>query len=142
MTTRPAVWAKRALQSWLAKLPKPAGVFCGTDWDATFVYDGCEQLGLQVGGEVAVVGVGNEDFFCETFNPPLSSIDTQPARIGYEAAALLLGLLRGRRAPLAPRLIAPLGVAARRSSSVCAVEDAHVATVVKYLRDHVEQPIR
>jgi LacI family transcriptional regulator len=90
---------------------------------------------------VAVVGVGNEDFFCETSNPPLSSIDTQAARIGYEAAALLLSLLRGKRAPHAPRLIEPLGVVIRRSSSVCAVEDAHVATVVKYLRDRAGHPI-
>jgi LacI family transcriptional regulator len=132
---------RRRLQSWLSKLRRPTGIFCGTDWDATFVYEACDQLGVRVGEEIALVGVGNETFYCETFNPPLSSVDVQSARIGYEAADLLMRILKGKPVSSKAKLIEPLGVVARQSSNACAVEDRHVATVMRFIHEHFDAPI-
>jgi LacI family transcriptional regulator len=57
-------------------------------------------------------------------------------RTGYEAAALLERWMAGRRVPPAAHLIAPLGVAARQSTDVLAVDDRAVAQAVQFIREH------
>ena len=44
---------------------------------------------------VAVLGVDNDVTLCELADPPLSSIDQDLERIGYEAASLLDRLMAG-----------------------------------------------
>jgi LacI family transcriptional regulator len=139
---RPGIAERKALQRWLADLPKPVGILCSSDWDAWDLYDACEQLGIRIRDEVGVVGMDNEDIYCQSLNPPLSSVERRPDRVGYEAAALMVKVLRGEGAPSEPILIAPLGVVQRESTDVFAGNDPHVATVARHIRDHAEQPLQ
>lgn len=132
---------RQRLRRWLRKLPKPAGILCGTDWAAGSLYEACEELGLRVGADLAVLGVDNDEFLCETRDPPLSSVDTHPNRVGYEAAAMMAGMLAGRPVSLEPVLIPPVGVVQRQSSNLLAVPDPQVATVLRYIREHAHEPL-
>ena len=64
--------------------------------------DACRRAGLRVPDEVAVIGVDNDSNLCNLCTPPLSSIDVNPSRVGYEAAALLTRLMRGVARPAGP----------------------------------------
>ncbi|MEO8207092.1 MAG: substrate-binding domain-containing protein, partial [Chthoniobacterales bacterium] len=131
----------RTLRKWLAGLPKPVGIYCGLDSDAWEVLSGCNALGLKVGTDVGIVGYGNDEFYCQTRKPYLSSVENRPDRIGYEAAALLLRLMRGAQPPPAPIMIPPEGVIQRESASIFLVEDRHVEMAIQFIREHLHEPI-
>ena len=62
--------------------------------------------------DVAVIGVNNDELVCELCDPPLSSVDVQAERIGWQAAEMLHSLVQGGGAPPATTLVPPLGVVA------------------------------
>jgi LacI family transcriptional regulator len=85
--------------------------------------------------EVAVVGVDNEEIFCELCNPALSSVAPDAERIGYQAAELLDQLMSGQ-APLSQRiLIDPLHIVTRRSSDTLAIKDRTVAAALRFISE-------
>jgi LacI family transcriptional regulator len=57
-------------------------------------------------------------------------------RIGYVAAELLAGLMKGKKVRPAVQFVDPVGVIARRSTEASTVEDEDVAAAVKFIRDH------
>jgi len=126
---------------WIKSLPKTAGVMACNDVRGLHVLDACQRSGCKVPDEVAVIGVDNDSLLCDLCHPPLSSIVTNPEEIGYEAAAVLDRLMRGERVDFAERLIPPLGVVTRLSTDVLAIDDAHFAAAVRYIRDHACQGI-
>jgi LacI family transcriptional regulator len=138
---RPKLNERRRVQRWLAGLPRPVGVLALTDWCALDLYDACARLGLRVRDEVGIVGVDNDEFVCESCDPSLSSVDNRPERIGYEAAALLMRLLRGGAPPTETVLIPPLGVVARQSTDVFVGGDPHVAAALHFIRDHADRAL-
>lgn len=124
------------LRRWLAELPKPVGIMAAYDSRGQQVLDACRGAGLAVPAEVAVIGVDNDELLCDLATPPLSSVIPNAHRAGYEAAALLDGLMAGRPIGAEARLIAPLGVAPRQSTDVLAVDDRDVARAVQFIREH------
>lgn len=127
----------RAIADWLARLPKPVGVFACYDGRAQQVLEACQLVGLHVPDEVAVLGVDNDDVLCDLCSPPLSSVQPNARRTGYEAAAMLAQLMPGGR-PAAPgtRLIEPVRVIERQSTDVVSVADDRVAAALKFIRHH------
>ena len=136
-------WVKnrRRMSSWLASLKRPLALLCMNDLRAREVVSECGRLGLRVPEDVAVVGVGNGEFFCRMSSPQISSVDTHSQRIGYAAAELLERLLRGCRPPKGPILVPPRGVVERQSSKTFVVADQDVAEALRYIRDHSQEPI-
>jgi LacI family transcriptional regulator len=104
------------LARWLASLPKPVAIMACNDIRGQQVMNACRRLELLVPEEVAVIGVDNDEIFCELSEPPLTSVALDTSRIGYEAAALLERMMAGEKPPSHPVLIPPLGVVVRRSS--------------------------
>lgn len=124
------------LRRWLEALPKPVGILACYDIRGQQVLDACRSAGLAVPGDVAVIGVDNDELLCDLASPPLSSVVPNTRRAGYEAAALLDRLMSGKRVPPTAHLIAPLGVAARQSTDVLAVDDREIARAVQFIREH------
>lgn len=126
---------------WLAGLPKPVAVFACHDVRGQHVLDACCNVGLLVPDEVAVLGVDNDELLCEMATPPLSSIIPNARRAGYEAARLLDRMMRGEKVAPLETWIEPLGVSLRQSTDVLAVDDAQVARALRFIREHVCEPI-
>jgi LacI family transcriptional regulator len=124
------------LRRWLRELPKPVGIMTCYDIRGLQVLDACRGAGLAVPGEVAVIGVDNDALLCDLASPPMTSVIPNTHRTGYEAAALLDRMMGGKVVKPVAHLIAPLGVAARQSTDVLAVEDRSVAQAVQFIRDH------
>ena len=127
----------RAIARWLKGLPKPVGVFACYDGRALQVLEACQLLGLQVPDQVAVLGVDNDELVCELANPPLSSVQPNARRSGYEAAALLARMMGGEKKAVAPtHQVQPVRVVERQSTDVVAVADVKVAAALKFIRLH------
>jgi LacI family transcriptional regulator len=128
------------LQQWLKTLKPPVGLMAVHDRRATMVLDACGRVGLRVPDDVAVIGADNDEVSCEICHPPLSSIARNDWRLGREVAMLLDRLMSGKRAPKSDVLVPPEGVVRRRSTDVVAIEDPHVAVVVRFIQEHLSQP--
>ena len=120
----------------LKALPKPVGLMACSDYRAQQVIDMCMLHGIVVPDEVAVVGVGNDEVLCELCNPPMTSIDMNAWKMGYNAAALLHGIMQGESPPEDQILVEPKGIVVRQSSAVLAVPNRAVAAAVRFIREH------
>ena len=85
----------RTMTRTIKRLQRPIGVFAVRDRAAIRVYDACRSLGFSIPEEVAILGVDNDELFCNTRTVPLSSILPDHRRIGFLAARELNRLLKG-----------------------------------------------
>jgi LacI family transcriptional regulator len=140
---RPAqTWARAGeLRDWVNGLPKPVGIMGCHDQRAAHVLEACRILKIQVPQEVAVVGVDNNEMICESQYPPLTSIDLNGSRTGYEAAAMLDRLLSGLPLPERHVMIPPKEVVARMSSDILAVENETVVDALRFIQKNFDQMI-
>jgi LacI family transcriptional regulator len=129
------------LSRWLSRLPKPVGLFAAMDVRGRQVLEACLEGEIAVPEEVAVLGVDNDELLCELSEPPLSSVNLDAERGGYEAAALLDRIWQGNAGKREKVLIEPTHVVARRSTDVCAVADRDVAAALKFVRLNATRPI-
>jgi LacI family transcriptional regulator len=126
----------RQLCRWLESQAVPVGVLACDDAHARLVIDACRRVGRRVPEEVAVIGVGNDDLFCEAAVPPLSSIDPGFFQLGTAAAATLDAILRPRRGRAVETRVkvAAIGPVSRRSTDMLAIDDEQVAEAVRIVR--------
>lgn len=125
-----------SIAEWLQSLPRPLAVFACNDVRGRQIIDACGQSELSVPEEVAVIGVDDDEVICELSNPPLSSVQPDTLRLGYEGAALLDAMMNGQAAPEETIFIPPKGISHRLSSEATAVDDRDVATAMQLIRDH------
>lgn len=137
-------WAReqKRLAAWLRGLPRPCGLFASNDARARHVLEAARLAGLRVPEDLAVVGVDDDETLCELSDPPLTSVALNTERLGWEGAALLDRLMRGRRPPASEIVVAPLGVVARKSSDILAMADPHVVAAARWMREHLAEPLR
>ncbi len=135
---QPQNWehTQASLIKWLRALPKPAGVMTAYDSQGVQVLDACRRAGIRVPDDVAVVSVDNDPVLCELASPPLSSLDQNAQKLGYEAAALLDRMMRGGKVPAANYFFEPGEVVVRQSSDVIAVKDAQVSKAIGFIREN------
>jgi LacI family transcriptional regulator len=120
----------------LVRMPQPLGIFAYNDYDAADVIDTCLSSGLSVPDDVAVLGVDNNEMVCSCQTVPISSINHDLERIGYEAAALLDQLMNGKTAPKHYTLIPPRGITVRQSTDTMAVHHPAVRKALLFLREN------
>lgn len=133
--------APNRLPAALKRVPKPLAVMTYLDDVAPAVMSACRAAGLEIPREAAIVGVNNDEIFCELTDVPLSSVDPNAEHVGYEAAALLDRTLKGKRPPKSPILVHPRGVVVRASSDYFALEDPDLARAVEYIQEHACDPM-
>jgi LacI family transcriptional regulator len=127
---------------WLKELPKPIGIMAADDASAHDLAGACLEADIGVPDQVAIIGVNNDDLLCESSWPPLSSIDGDYMRMGYQAAALLDQMMRGQTLGFEQChiMLPPVSAVQRVSTSVLAVSDPHLAKAVRYIREHACDP--
>ena len=126
----------QSVSNWFSEIRKPCGVMACNDVRGQHVLDVCSGLELSVPEEVTVIGVDNEELICRLCSPPLSSVVPNAQSVGFQAAELLTRLMEGEPVCESPRLVAPLGIEARQSTDVVAVDDPLVAAALRYIREN------
>jgi LacI family transcriptional regulator len=134
----PANWERQQhhVAKWVLGLQKPVGVMTCTDQLGFWFLDACKRAGVAVPEEVAVVGCENDESLASMSVPPLSSVEFNAEKTGYEAAAILDRMMAGEAPTLKQTLIPPKGIVARQSSEIVAVEDRDIADALRYIREN------
>jgi LacI family transcriptional regulator len=125
---------RRLVARWLQSLPKPVGLMAANDDRAGQVVEACRLAGVAVPAEVGIIGVDNDEVVCGLADPPLSSVAVNFDRAGYEAAAALDRLMKGKRTVPTRIIVHPTHIVSRRSTDVVAVEDRSVAKALIYIQ--------
>jgi LacI family transcriptional regulator len=136
-------WKRRRkwLVNQLTTLPKPIGIFAASDGLALDLLEGCEDAGIKVPEEVAIVGAGNSLLAVEAMQTPITSVDVNMESIGYEGAKLLDKLMHHKSPPSEPIRVPPLRIIARRSSDSLAVKHPGLARSLRFMQEHYHESI-
>lgn len=130
------------LCAWLRRLPKPAALFAANDTRGREVLDACLVAGIAVPYEALVLGVDNDELICETCIPPLSSIEADTVRAGFEAARLLDLLMRREEKPGRIVRFGPSRLVERDSTADLRVTDKRVIRALEFIRINAGLNIR
>lgn len=131
----------RWLERELVRLPKPLAVFAEYDDRALEILDACENASISVPEEVAILGADNDELRCAFATVPLSSVDIDQIKQGYEAAHLLDRLMRGEAVNTRTILVEPLGVVTRQSTDILAIGHRNVAHALRIIWEHYTEPL-
>ncbi len=130
------------IAQWLQKLPKPLALMAATDEISLQIVEAAKIAGIMIPEEIALLGVDNDESICTTSYPTLSSIDQQPEWAGFEAASLLIKMMKGEVRKKINIVADPLKVVTRNSTDVTAVEDTIVAATVHFINEQSrEKPV-
>jgi len=134
-------WAlsSRELALWLSSLPKPVALL--TWLGAREVIHACQQAGLLVPDEVAILAGIDDELICEVSHLPVSAVHTSYEQIGMEAASLLERLMEGRKCPDKLRLIPPSGITTRQSTNILAVADPKLKASIRFMQENLHRAI-
>jgi LacI family transcriptional regulator len=132
------------MRTWLvAQLRKertPFAILSAHDLLGITVLDACQEAGLDIPREAAVLGIDNEQIICECAPVPLSSVDNNLFEHGYQAARLLDTIIQGAKPSVSPVLIPPRRVVTRASTDTIAASEPQLSHILQYIHEHLEDP--
>lgn len=101
-----------------------------------------ETIGRRVPSKLAMIGYGDDHFYCYSSYPALSSIAHLARAVGHGAAEQLLRQMRGQQVE-GTFSVASGKVMARESSDIIAIDDAAIRDLVGWIRSQSRlDPIR
>lgn len=127
--------------AWLESLQRPAGVLAFNDAVGLKITEAALLAGIEVPGQVSVVGVDDDRVLCDLSDPTLSSIYPGTLQRGLRSARLLDSLIDGADAPDRPLRIKPHRVVQRASSDALAFADEPLRAAMAFLRGRACEPI-
>ncbi len=127
------------LGRWIAALPKPLAVLTWSG--AREIIHSCQLAGMRVPEDVAVLAA-MDNFECQISSIPVSAVELDGERIGYEAARTLNASWQSGQSSESRKLFPPKGIITRQSTDIFAVADPAVATALHYIRTHLDQAIQ
>ena len=125
----------------IARLPHKSAVFAANDSVAQLVLSQCRVAGISVPGDIAFIGVDNDEIICDNTEPPLTSVEPDFYHAGYLAARTVSDMLNGNPSPrylsYGVRRLVP------RESSRFAVKvaDERAQRAIEYIRQNALEPI-
>lgn len=128
-------------REWLAKLPRPLGVFAGDPYPARQLVEICSMESIRIPEDVAILAGDDDELLCNVASPRISSIELASHLIGDHAAKLLQRLMSGGPVPKRTKLIRPLRIRPRESTDVLAIDDPKIADALRFIRDHAREGI-
>ena len=132
----------KTLGKQLRRLPKPIGLVAAGDEVMINVMHACLKEGYRIPDEIALLGIDDIEFVCETAPVPLSGINLNFERMGYEAAAQLDRLMRGQPPTSRPVVVPIHGLTARKSTDLLAFNNDRLVKAMRYIREHSHEPIK
>lgn len=128
------------LDEWIAALPKPAAILAVNDNSALNVLESCHRLRLGVPSQVAILGVDNDELYCSSSKPTLSSIHPNHVELGRRAAAELHRLMSGKHTEKVT-FIPPIRIVERGSTRTIPPSGHLIREGLHYIRNHYHEGI-
>ncbi len=129
------------LLEWLVSLPKPVAIMACDDNYAYHIAEICgqheEHSRLRIPADIALLGVDNDQTICKLSIPNLSSINQNVELGGYQTALLIENMINNPDMEFEDVVVMPTYIATRKSTDHFAVNDPHVATLLRYINTNL-----
>lgn len=122
------------LSKWLYSLPKPIALFACDDNFALQISEICKINGIQIPDEIALLGVDNDQLICNLSDPPISSIELDVEKGGYEAGRLIHQLIKKEKTKPFNIIINATRIELRESTEKYNIKNEYILRVVNYIR--------
>jgi len=138
VTVLPRLGLKEAITA----LPKPCGILGANDDCAIRAFHAATTAGFSIPDEVALAGIDNDEIYCESVSPGLTSVEPDFEGAGYRLAQMLeTEIKRAKRgeAPLQPPPVetyGPLRIVRRGSTAVIPGLSRAVRRALEHIRSH------
>jgi len=124
---------RRSFLRWLEALPRPCGLLLADDGLGGEVYPACAKLNLDIPSDLAILGVDDNERFCDNLRPTLSSILLDFSQAGWLAAELLYRQIHNPTLTPFVLVYDPLGIAPRGSTAMNVCRENPLASKAKEL---------
>ncbi len=126
----------RNLVSWLQNLPKPVAIMACSDEFGIHLIEAAQLAELDVPREVAVLGVDNDEFICDLYRIPMSSIDQSPEEVGFLVAQTIRKFLVAGEEMPSEIVGTNFHIVTRLSTDIFAIEDQQLKIALEYIEAH------
>ncbi len=130
------------LSRWLKSLPKPVALLSCDDNLGNHITEASRQIKIKIPEEIAVLGVDNDEMFCELSDPPLSSIGLDTEKRGYEAAALMHKMITEGTWDHEDIVVRPTQVVSRVSTDIFASADKYIVDALRYIHENLDKNLK
>ncbi len=120
-------------------LELPVGIMASSDRVGFAVLEACRKMGLRSPEDVALIGVDNDEMYCNLAYSTMTSIDPRARKVGFGAAAMLDKLMSGEQLEREHILIPPGRIVFRNSTDMTRSEYPEVARALRYIRNHANE---
>lgn len=127
---------------WLLSLPKPVGIMACDDTQANILLECCNTFEIAVPGEIAVIGVDNDDVRCTMTQPQLSSVDVDMEGGGYAVASMAARMVEDPSYKGENIVMQPLGIVTRQSSGIVVTGDRSVQEAIRFIAENPRRKIQ
>jgi LacI family transcriptional regulator len=117
-TAQPASDIEPGLARMLAlpKKERPTALFAANDWIAAAVYQYAQRQGLNIPGDLSIVGCDNDPGICDLLRPGLTTYSLPYAELAREAVAWAAALVSGKPPHRQPGIMLFRGKTVERES--------------------------
>lgn len=131
----------KRLGVWLDSLPKPTALICWSSKVGLAATIACEQRSISIPQSISIVCIEDDPLYSSLAPVPLSNVDQDPWRVGYQAAGLLHSMIEGKPGPAAPVQVPPLSVVERQSTRSAAVTDPVLQRSLAFVYENAQTGI-
>lgn len=135
--------APARIRHWLKSLPLPCGILVNGGHVAYRLVEICRRMGIDVPGQIEVLGINNNDGFCEKARPCVSFVSPDLERGIEQAVELAVTLASGKDVPHEERFVQiSSGVLFEGNSTDSRRGIGHIAVRAnEYIRAHASEGI-
>lgn len=130
-----------AVKQWLVSLPKPVALFAANDVLAAKISELCQETGIPIPDDLALLGVDNDEFLCNIACPTISSIHLDFERQGRELGATILRMRQEGIVPPVRIPVHPLNIRERESTPKFNIKDPYIRQIVDFIDTNYTAPI-
>jgi LacI family transcriptional regulator len=122
------------LANWMISLPKPVAIMACNDDFGIHLIEAANMAGIKVPEEVVILGVDNDEFICDLYDPPMSSIDQEPENVGFKVAQVVKAIIKDGYKGEDKIIGNNFRIVTRRSTDIFAIEDDQLVKALNYIK--------
>ncbi len=124
------------ITNWMISLPKPVAIMACNDDFGIHIIEAANMVDIKVPEEVAIMGVDNDEFICELYDPPMSSIDQEPENVGFKVAQVVKEIIKNGKKVNSKIISSNFRIVTRRSTDIFAIEDIQLVKALNYIKEN------
>jgi len=127
------------VSEWMKTLPVPIAIMACSDDFGTHLIEAARTAEIRIPEEIAILGVDNDTFICDLYDPSMSSIDQESETVGFEVAKAIWLLLREGKQESEYVVGTNYRVVTRRSTDIFAVKDNEILKALQFIKENADK---